>query len=126
MRKEKRVEARIGWRCATAVTLCLTLLTGIVVSESAKAQSRNSEDRAADSLAKYTTDLTAAAEQGQFNSIEVPVESTNRAIDVLAGERDPYAVEGERSDAVDQPGDPHGVVGVLEGDVGGVRKPRRR
>jgi hypothetical protein len=86
MKKEKRAESRTGWRWATAIALCLSLFTGIVVSEGARAQTKSREDRSVNSLTKYTTDLTAAAEAGQFNSIEVPAESTNRAIEILAGD----------------------------------------
>ena len=87
MTKEKRIEKRVGWRWATAIGLCLSLLAGIVVSGSAKAQTRNRENRPVNSLSKYTTDLTAAAEQGQFNSIDVPAENTDRAIDILTSHR---------------------------------------
>src|ERR1041384_6400660 len=83
MRKAKKIERRIGWRWATALGLSLSLLAGIVVSESAKAQSRNREAQPVNSLAQYTTDLTTAAEQGRFASIEVPAENANRAIDIL-------------------------------------------
>ena len=87
MKREKRIERRIGWRWATAAGLSLSLLAGIVVSESAKAQTRSREERPVTSLRKYTTDLTAAAEQGRFNSIDVPAENADRAIEILTSRR---------------------------------------
>ncbi|HEX3143475.1 MAG TPA: S8 family serine peptidase, partial [Pyrinomonadaceae bacterium] len=87
MKREKRIERRIGWRWATALGLSLSLLAGLVVSESAKAQTRGREERPVTSLQKYTTDLTAAAEQGRFNSIDVPAESADRAIEILTSRR---------------------------------------
>src|SRR5437870_4723593 len=87
MKREKRIARRIGWRWATALGLSLTLLTGIMVSESARAQTRSREERPVTSLRKYTTDLTAAAEQGRFNSIDVPAENADRAIEILTSRR---------------------------------------
>ncbi len=60
MIRGKNTPTRIGWRWLTAVGLSLSVLSGIVVSEGAKAQSVRRESRPATSLAKYTTDLTAA------------------------------------------------------------------
>src|SRR5262249_3776592 len=48
---------------------------------------RSREERPVTSLAKYTTDLTAAAAQGRFNSIEVPTANTDRAIEILTSRR---------------------------------------
>ncbi|HYW70597.1 MAG TPA: hypothetical protein VE961_06170, partial [Pyrinomonadaceae bacterium] len=87
MNRAKTNRTRTGWRWATAIALSLSLLTGIVVTEGAKAQSRSAEPLPASYLAKYTTDLTAAAQQGRFNSIEVPAESPNRAIEILSSQR---------------------------------------
>src|SRR2546423_4175408 len=86
MNKAKRIRTKAGWRWLTALSLSLSLLTGIVVSEGAKAQSNNRQRRSTDdSLSKYATDLTAAAEEGRFNSIDERTKDTERAIEILAG-----------------------------------------
>src|SRR5213079_2048260 len=86
MNKVKTIRTKTSWRLLTALSLSLCLLTGIVVSEGAKAQSNNRQRRSTDdSLSKYATDLTAAAEQGRFNSIDERTKDTERAIEILAG-----------------------------------------
>jgi len=86
MNKLKIIRTKTGWRWLTTLSLSLCLLTGIVVSEGAKAQSNNRQRRSTDdSLSKYATDLTAAAEQGRFNSIDERTKDTDRAIEILAG-----------------------------------------
>src|ERR1044072_9141651 len=87
MTKKKTLQNPVTWRWITAAGLCLTLLAGIVVSESAKAQSVKHDERPVTTLAKYTTDLTSAAEQGRFNSIEVPAANIDRAIEILSSHR---------------------------------------
>src|ERR1700694_1005286 len=86
MTREKRVRTRLGWRWLTALGLALALLTGTVVSESAKAQNiANPTNAAAKSaLSKYAWDLTAAAERGRFDSLTERREETNRAIEILS------------------------------------------
>src|SRR5207248_10965571 len=82
----KQIRTKAGWRWLTALSLSLSLLTGIVVSEGAKAQSKDRQRHSKnDSLSKYATDLTAAAEQGRFNSIEERTRDTERAIEILVG-----------------------------------------
>src|SRR6266478_2117431 len=86
MNKAKRIRTKPGWRWLTALGLSLSLLTGIVVSEGAKAQTNDRQRRSAnDSLSKYATELTAAAEQGRFSSVEDRTKDTERAIEILAG-----------------------------------------
>src|SRR5438874_5597729 len=86
MNKAKRIRTKAGWRWLTALSLSLSLLTGIVVSEGAKAQSNDRQRRSTnDSLSKYASDLTAAAEQGRFSSVEDRTKDTERAIEILAG-----------------------------------------
>ena len=63
MKREKRILRKISWRWATALALSLSLLTGTVLSEAAKAQINDREAHASNSvLTKYVIDLTAAAE----------------------------------------------------------------
>jgi len=86
MNKAKRIRTKAGWRWLTALSLSLSLLTGIVVSKGAKAQSNDRQPRSTnDSLSKYASDLTAAAEQGRFSSVEDRTKDTERAIEILAG-----------------------------------------
>lgn len=77
-----------NWRWLTAVGLCLALLGGILISENANAQTikNRAQTPTKTTLEIYTTDLTAAAAQGRFNSVEVRRDLTDRAIQVLTGE----------------------------------------
>ena len=63
MTRQKRVRTMLGWRWLTALGLAMSLLAGILVTDSAKAQ--NQKPGAANgALSKYAWDLTAAAERG--------------------------------------------------------------
>src|SRR5712664_991183 len=86
MTEGKRIRTKLGWRSLTALGMVMSLLAGIVITEGAKAQSLD-QRRSVDSLTKYATDLTAAAEQGRFNAIDERSDETNRAIQILAGDR---------------------------------------
>src|SRR2546421_707804 len=91
-----------NWRWLTAIAMCVSLLSGILISESAKAQNVVSRETASPktALATYATDLTAAAEQGRFNSIEAKRELTDRALQVLASEQKNNPVVISESQAV--------------------------
>src|ERR1041385_4964556 len=89
----------LGWRAVTAIMMALSLVAGIVISEGAKAETIKMR-RADNALAKYATDLTAAAEQGKFNAIEEKRDETDRAIQILAGERQNNPVVISDSQAV--------------------------
>ena len=81
-----RTPKHLGWRWQTAVVVAIAVVTGIVVSESAKAQNhvavRDVSSKTA--LQKYAHDLTAAAEQGRFDSLTERQDEANRALQVLA------------------------------------------
>src|SRR5205085_9042512 len=80
----KQIRTKAGWRWLTALSLSLSLLTGIVVSEGAKAQTNDRQRRSPNnSLSKYATDLTALAEEGRFSSLEERTKDTVRAIEIL-------------------------------------------
>ena len=74
-----------NWRWLTAIAMCVSLVSGILISESAKAQNVVNRETSSPktALATYATDLTAAAEQGRFNSIEAKRGLTDRALQVL-------------------------------------------
>ena len=76
----------LGWRWLTAICVAIAVVTGIVVSGSAKAQNnvavRDVSSKTA--LQKYTHDLTTAAEQGRFDSLTERQDEANRALQVLA------------------------------------------
>ena len=78
-----------NWRWLTAIAMCVSLLSGILISESAKAQNVVNRETSSPktALATYATDLIAAAEQDRFNSIEAKRELTDRALQVLASEQ---------------------------------------
>ena len=61
----------------------MTLLAGILVTDNAKAQN-TSGATAKGALSKYTQDLTAAAEQGRFDSFTDRHDEINRAIEILS------------------------------------------
>src|SRR5438477_2174379 len=84
MNRQRQTKTK-GWRALTAMVMALSLIAGIVIAEGAKAETIKVR-RADNSLAKYATDLTAAAEQGKFNSIEEKTDETDRAIQILAGD----------------------------------------
>src|SRR5260370_642759 len=87
MTRGKRTRTKLGWRWLTALGMTMSLVAGIVATESARAEGVKKilSAPSADSLAKYATDLTTAAEQGKFNSITERSDETERAIQVLAG-----------------------------------------
>src|SRR5215510_4589287 len=73
------------WRCLTVVGMSISLLTGIVITQGVRAQElKHHISPRKTSLLKYTTDLSAAADQGRFNDIEERTYETNRAIQILA------------------------------------------
>src|ERR1051325_11198021 len=99
MNKGKKITRRIGWRM-TAIGLCLSLLTGIVVSQGAKAQTQERETRSISPLSKYTLDVTAEAAQGHFNSIDESANNTDRAIQILCSQQKNNPVVVSDSQAV--------------------------
>ena len=74
------------WRSVTAVAMAVSLLLGIVVGESASAQTNDKQTSlpAATMLERYTRDITATAEQGKFDSFSDQQAEINRAIEILA------------------------------------------
>jgi len=91
-----------NWRWLTAMAMCASLLSGILISESAQAQNVVNRETSSPktALATYATDLTAAAEQGRFNSIEAKRELTDRALQVLASEQKNNPVVISESQAI--------------------------
>jgi len=85
MKRTRRTKIKLGWRWLTALSMALSLVAGILTTDAAKAQSV-APPRSTSALAKYATDLTAAAAQGRFNSIDEKSVETSRAIEILAGE----------------------------------------
>ena len=90
------------WRWLTAIAMCVSLLSGILISESANAQAVVNRETGSPktALATYATDMTAAAEQGRFNSIEAKRELTDRALQILASEQKNNPVVISESQAV--------------------------
>src|SRR5581483_10334133 len=84
MKRQTQTKKQV-WRALTATTIALSLVAGILIGESAKAESIKAP-RAQTALAKYASDLTAAAEQGKFNSIDEKTAETDQAIQILSGE----------------------------------------
>jgi len=85
MRKEKTVRKRSGWRWLTAMGLAMSLVAGILITDSARAQGVEKTNAAAKSaLSKFASDLTAAAEQGRFNSLTERRDEINRAVEILS------------------------------------------
>ena len=86
MTREKTVRIRSGWRWLTALGLAMTLLAGIVTTDSAKAQNTEQPSKASTrgALSKYAWDLTAAAEQGRFDSLTERRDEISRAIEILS------------------------------------------
>src|SRR5882724_4030012 len=85
MRREKTVRTRSGWRWLTAMGLAMSLVAGILVTDSARARGVEKNNAAAKSaLSKFASDLTAAAEQGRFNSLTERRDEINRAVEILS------------------------------------------
>src|SRR5260370_32165237 len=86
MMRAKRTPKHLGWRWLTAVGVAIAAVTGIVAIGSAKAQNnapvRDVSSKTA--LQKYAHDLTAAAEQGRFDSLTERQDEANRAVQILA------------------------------------------
>ena len=86
MMRAKRTPKHLGWRWLTAAGVAIAVVTGIVVIGGAKAQNsapvRDAPSKTA--LQKYAHDLTAAAEQGRFDSLTERQDEANRALQVLA------------------------------------------
>src|ERR1041384_5244758 len=91
-----------NWRWLIAIAMCVSLLSGILVSQSANAQNVVNRETASPktALAIYATDMTAAAERGRFNSIEARRELTDRALQILASEQKNNPVVISESQAV--------------------------
>ncbi|HSV21619.1 MAG TPA: S8 family serine peptidase, partial [Xanthobacteraceae bacterium] len=63
----------------------MSLLAGLLVTNNAKAQNiKQPETARKTALGKYAWDLTAAAEQGRFDSLTERRDETNRAIEILS------------------------------------------
>src|SRR5207247_3498589 len=74
------------WRWLTALGLAMFLLAAILGTDSAKAQNIEKPTASAKgALTKYAWDLTAAAEQGRFDSLTERRDEINRAIEILSG-----------------------------------------
>src|ERR1700730_8952556 len=85
MTRQKRVRTRLGWRWLTALGLAMSLMAGLLVTERANAQSMKNPGAARKTaLSKFAWDLTAAAEQGRFDSLTERRDETNRAIEILS------------------------------------------
>ncbi len=91
-----------NWRWLTAVSLCLSLVGGILISEKANAQTITKRESATSksTLDLYTTDLTSLAAQDRFNSVDVPRDLTNKALQILASENRNNPVVISESQAV--------------------------
>jgi serine protease AprX len=85
MIREKRLRRRLGWRWLMVLGLATSLISGLLITESAKAQNVQKSGVARQTaLGKYAWDLTAAAEQGRFDSLTERRDETNRAIEILS------------------------------------------
>jgi ATP-dependent Clp protease ATP-binding subunit ClpA len=85
MIRDRRTRTRLGWRWLTALGLAMSLLAGLVVTNRAKAQNMKQPETARKTaLSKYAWDLTAAAEEGRFDSLTERRDETNRAIEILS------------------------------------------
>jgi serine protease AprX len=82
----KKIKSRFGWRWLTAAGMAISLLAGIVVCDNAKAESivKPHNGAARTALGKYTWDITAAAEQGRFDSFDERRNETEQAIQILS------------------------------------------
>ncbi|MGZ8842666.1 MAG: S8 family serine peptidase, partial [Pyrinomonadaceae bacterium] len=100
MAREKRIKNNRGWRWLTAVGMSMSLLAGIVITEGARAQTQPNPDSSANSLTKYATDLTAAADQGRFNDLDERTEETDRTIQILASSQKNNPVVISESQAI--------------------------
>src|SRR2546423_2599527 len=91
-----------NWRWLTAIAMCVSLIGGILISESAQAQNVVNRETSSPktALATYATDLTAVAEQGRFNSVEAKRELADRALQILASEQKNNPVVISESQAV--------------------------
>src|SRR5436190_6977219 len=84
MTRHRRTRRKAGWRWLTALLMAFSLLTGAILQRNAKAQTTPRRTPPLSKLlARYTTDLTLAAQHGQFNSIDERTSETDRAIQVL-------------------------------------------
>ena len=81
LRLSKRCRRKIK-SAASGAAGGITACQRKTVSEGAKAQTQR--ETPATSLSKYTTDLTAAAAQGRFTSLDERSRDTDRAIEILA------------------------------------------
>src|SRR5882672_7143034 len=104
MRREETVRTRSGWRWVTAIVLATSLLSGILVTGSAKAQNIKRGAAQSGVLTRYTLDLTAAAEQGRLDSSTDRRSEINRAIEILSSGKQNNPGFLQRS-----PGRPDGV-----------------
>ena len=86
----------ITWRSLTAATIAVSLLLGILVSDSAHAQVN--EPAASTALARYTRDITAAAEQGKFDSFSDQAKETSRALAILAEQNNPVLLTDSQAE----------------------------
>ena len=102
MTRGKRVRTRLGWRWLTALGLAMSLLAGIVVSDTARAQNveKPATASAKTALSKYAWDVSAFAEQGRFDSLTERSDETNRAIQILARSQKNNAVVLTDSQAI--------------------------
>src|SRR5438309_1158180 len=89
MARTSRIEKQNGWRWLTAMGLVMSLVAGIVISDTARARAADNPTETATktALAQYTHDITSAAEQGRFDASTDRQVEINHAIEILAGAR---------------------------------------
>jgi subtilisin family serine protease/acetyltransferase-like isoleucine patch superfamily enzyme len=84
MMVSKPVKRTLTWQSLTAVGMAFSLFLGIFVHDRAHAQTSTKPKSDAAMLQRYTRDLTAAAEQGQFDSFTENQAGIKKAIEILA------------------------------------------
>ena len=90
------MDSPITWRSLTAATIAVSLLLGILVSD--RAQAQVNEPAAPTALARYTRDITAAAEQGKFDSFSDQAKETSRALAILAEQNNPVLLTDSQAE----------------------------
>src|SRR5687768_140458 len=94
--KMRHTNLPITWRSLTAATIAVSLLLGILVS--GRAQAQVNEPAAPTALARYTRNITAAAEQGKFDSFSDQAKETSRALAILAERNNPVLLTDSQAE----------------------------
>ena len=81
---KKPLECRLTWQSLTAIGMAFSLLLSMVLGDRTHAQTASPKSKAS-LLQRYTSDLTAAAEQGQFDSFTDNQAETRKAVDRAKG-----------------------------------------